>query len=145
MLIKIERSKIEAKTRATNKDVVGERKWKEKANESKKELSEIEAKVKEVEGKINGIEESKSLETFKLRSEWEAKVKEAKKDLRSLSCLHLSFFVTFLVLKNRVAHALVAFEKVKDLSFCKKYNNGHKHDLRSFENEEVLVFRRGFN
>jgi len=83
-LNKIERCKIEAKTCAANKDVVGERKWKEKANESKKELSEIEAKIKELEGKMKEIEESRSLETFKLRSEWEAKVKEAKKDLLEL-------------------------------------------------------------
>lgn len=83
-LNKIERCKIEAKTSAANKDVVGERKWKEKANESKKELSEIEAKIKELERKIKEIEESRSLETFRLRSEWEAKVKEAKKDLLEL-------------------------------------------------------------
>jgi len=83
-LNKIERCKIEAKTCATNKDVVGERKWKEKANETKKELSENETKIKEVEGKIKGIEESKSLETFRLRSEWEGKIKEAKKDLLEL-------------------------------------------------------------
>jgi hypothetical protein len=83
-LNKIERCKIEAKTCAANKDVVGERKWKEKANESKKELSEIEAKIKELEGKMKEIDESRSLETFKLRSEWEAKVKEAKKDLLEL-------------------------------------------------------------
>jgi len=83
-LNKIERCKIEAKTCVANKDVVGERKWKEKANESKKELSEIEAEIKELEGKMKEIEESRSLETFKLRSEWEAKVKEAKKDLLEL-------------------------------------------------------------
>jgi len=84
MLSKIERCKIEAKTCATNKDIVGERKWKEKANESKKELSEIETKIKEAKGKIKEIEETRSLETFKLRSELEAKVKEAKKDLLEL-------------------------------------------------------------
>ena len=83
-LNKIDRCKIEAKTCAANKDVVGKRKWKEKANESKKELSEIEAKIKELEGKMKEIEESRSLETFKLRSEWEAKVKEARKDLLEL-------------------------------------------------------------
>jgi hypothetical protein len=81
---KIERCKIEAKTCAANKDIVGERKWKEKANESKKELSEIEVKIKELEGKMKEIEESRSLETFKLRSEWEAKVKEAQKELLEL-------------------------------------------------------------
>ncbi len=83
-LNKIERCKLEAKTCATNKDLVGERKWKEKADESKKELSDTEAKLRETEGKIKGIEESKSLETFRLRSEWEAKIKEARKDLLEL-------------------------------------------------------------
>ena len=84
---KIERCKIEAKTCAVNKDAVGERKWKEKANESKKELSEIEAKIKELERKIKEIDESRSLETFRLRSEWEAKVKEVRKDLLELESL----------------------------------------------------------
>jgi DNA repair exonuclease SbcCD ATPase subunit len=83
-LNKIERCKIEAKTCAASKDVVGERKWKEKTNESKKELSEIEAEIRELEGKMKEIDESRSLETFKLRSEWEANVKEAKKDLLEL-------------------------------------------------------------
>lgn len=81
---KIERCKIEVKTCAANKDTVGERKWKEKANETKKEFSEIENKIDELEEKIKEIEENKSLETFRLRSEWEAKVKEAKKDLLEL-------------------------------------------------------------
>jgi DNA repair exonuclease SbcCD ATPase subunit len=81
---KIDHYKIEAKTSATNKDVVGERKWKEKIGETKKEVSEIEAKIREVQGKIKTVEENKSLETFRLRSETEAKIKEAKKDLLEL-------------------------------------------------------------
>lgn len=84
ILGKIERYKIEAKTCAASKDVVGERKWKEKTDEGKKEFSETEVKIEEVEEKMKGKEESKSLETFRLRSEWEAKVKEAKKDLLEL-------------------------------------------------------------
>ncbi len=83
-LEKIERYKLEAKTHADNQDNVGERKWKEKANESKKEQSDIENKVKETEKKIKELEERKSLESFRLRSEQEAKVKEAKKDLLEL-------------------------------------------------------------
>jgi len=84
VLNKIESCKIEAKTCAANRDAVGERKWKEKADESKKELSEVESKIREIEGKVRGIEESKSLETFRLRSDREAKVKEARKDLLEL-------------------------------------------------------------
>lgn len=83
-LTKIERYKLEAKTCATNNDEVGERKWKEKINDTKKELAETEAQIREVEGKIKEIEENRSLETFRLRSEWEAKIKDAKKDLLEL-------------------------------------------------------------
>jgi len=81
---KIERCNIEAKTCAANNDVVGERKWKEKANETKKELSEVEKQIEAVQERIKAVEESKSLETFKLRSEWEARIKEAKRDLLEL-------------------------------------------------------------
>lgn len=81
---KIERCNLEAKTCAANKDVAGERKWKEKASETRKELSDIENKIEELEDKIKELEESRSLETFRLRSEWEAKVKEARKDLLEL-------------------------------------------------------------
>ncbi|MEM3673739.1 MAG: hypothetical protein QW468_05930 [Candidatus Bathyarchaeia archaeon] len=83
-LRKIERCNIEAKTCAAHKDSVGEKKWKEKANETKKELSEIEKQIEEIEDKIKEIEENKSAETFRLRSEWENKIKEARKDLVEL-------------------------------------------------------------
>jgi hypothetical protein len=83
-LAKIERYNIEAKSCAVSKDVVGERNWKEKINEAKKEFSEIENRIEELEEKIKEIEDNKSLETFRLRSEWENKVKEAKKDLLEL-------------------------------------------------------------
>jgi hypothetical protein len=83
-LTKIERCKIEAKACSANKDAVGERKWKEKEAESRKEFSEIEVKIEELEEKIKELEENKSAETFRLRSEWEAKVKEAQKELLEL-------------------------------------------------------------
>ena len=83
-LSKIERCKIEAKTCAANKDAVGERKWKEKEAESRKEFSEIEVKIEELEEKIKETEDNKSAEPFRLRSEWEAKVKEVQKELLEL-------------------------------------------------------------
>jgi hypothetical protein len=83
-LQKIEQYNVEAKTCATSKDAVGERKWKEKINETKKEFSEIEVKLEELEEKIKKMEENRTLETFRLRSEWEAKTREAKKDLLEL-------------------------------------------------------------
>lgn len=84
MLEKIEQYTIEAKTCAANKDSVGERKWKEKINETKKELSEIEKQLYETEDRIREVEESRSAETFRLRSEWESRVKEARRDLLEL-------------------------------------------------------------
>jgi hypothetical protein len=84
MLAKIELCNVEAKTCAANKDAIGERKWKDKTNEVKKEFSETESRIEDLEEKIKEIEDNKSLETFRLRSEWETKVKEAKKDLLEL-------------------------------------------------------------
>jgi hypothetical protein len=83
-LNRIERYKLEAKTRAASKDAAGERKWKEKINEAKKELSDIESKIKDVGRRIKEVEDNKSTETIRLKSEWEAKIKEAKKDLLEL-------------------------------------------------------------
>jgi hypothetical protein len=81
---KIEQYKIEAKTCSVNRDTVGERKWKEKINETKKRLSELKKETKEAEGRIKETEEKRSLEIFRLRSESEAKTNEAKKDLLEL-------------------------------------------------------------
>ncbi|MEM2105957.1 MAG: hypothetical protein QXV21_05775 [Candidatus Bathyarchaeia archaeon] len=81
---KIERYKVDARTCAAKKDVVGERKWKEKIAQSKKEISELEKQIKSIKAEIEKLEGSKSEETFKLKSEWETKVNEAKKDLLEL-------------------------------------------------------------
>ena len=83
-LAKIEHYKLEAKTCAEKDNYVGEDKWKEKANETKKELSEIEDQLKEAEKALTDLEERKSLEIFNLRSELEAKTKEAQQPLLDL-------------------------------------------------------------
>jgi hypothetical protein len=83
-LRKIEEYNLEARACAAKNDKVGERKWKEKAYETRKELSEIERRLEEIEEKNKEIEENESAETFKLRTEWEAKIKEARKSLLEL-------------------------------------------------------------
>jgi len=83
-LAKTERYKLEAKTCAERDDSVGEDKWKEKCNETKKELSEIENQLKDTEKALKDLEERKSLEIFNLRSELEAKTKEAQQPLLDL-------------------------------------------------------------
>jgi uncharacterized protein YukE len=83
-LAKIEQYKLEAKTCAEKANYVGEDKWKEKANETKKELSDIEDQLKEAEKTLEDFEERKSLEIFNLRSELENKTKEARQPLLDL-------------------------------------------------------------
>lgn len=81
---KIEQYNLEAKSCAASGDSAGEKRWKEKANEAKKELSEIERKTEETEDRIKELEESREAETFRLRSEWETRIKEARKSLLEL-------------------------------------------------------------
>jgi len=83
-LRKIEQYNIEAKSCATNGDSAGEKRWKEKASEARKELSEIERRIEEIEDRIKEVEENREAETFRLRSEWEARIKEARKNLLEL-------------------------------------------------------------
>lgn len=81
---KIEHYKLEAKMCSARKNAVGERRWKEKVNENKGKLSQLEKAVKETETRIKDQEEKKSLEIFKMRSESEAKINEARKDILEL-------------------------------------------------------------
>jgi hypothetical protein len=83
-LAKIENYKLEAKTCAEKDDSVGEQKWKERSNDKKKEVSDIEDQLKETEKALRDLEERKSLEIFNLRSELEAKSKEASQPLLDL-------------------------------------------------------------
>jgi len=83
-LEKIEKCKLEAKSCSERDNYVGEDKWKEKANETKKELSEIENQLKNTEKELENLEESKSLEIFNLRSELETKTKEVQQPLLEL-------------------------------------------------------------
>ncbi|MBS7647932.1 hypothetical protein KEJ24_08880 [Candidatus Bathyarchaeota archaeon] len=81
---KIEQYNLEAKSCAASSDSAGEKRWKEKANEARRELSEIERKIEEAEDRIRELEESREAESFRLRSEWETRIKEARKDLLEL-------------------------------------------------------------
>jgi len=83
-LAKIERYKLEAKSCAERDNSVGEQKWKEKSNSTKKELSKIEDQLKKTEKTLRDLEERKSLEIFNLRSELETKTKEARQPLLDL-------------------------------------------------------------
>jgi hypothetical protein len=83
-LMKIEDYKLEAKYSAEKDDSVGEQKWKEKATEKKKELSQIEEQLKETEKDLRDLVDRKSLEIFNFRSELETESKEARQPLLDL-------------------------------------------------------------
>lgn len=83
-LSRIERCKIEIKTAKAGKNAAGEKKWKEKLEENKKELSDIKKRIKESEVKLKESEDQKSVEVLRLRSENEAKIRDARKDIVEL-------------------------------------------------------------
>jgi hypothetical protein len=81
---KIEQYKQEAKSQAENDKPAVEKKWKEKINETKKEIYQIEDQLKQTADALKNLEERKALESFKLKDELETKVKEAMKNLLEL-------------------------------------------------------------
>ena len=81
---RIEQCKLQAKTHADAGQPAAEAKWKEKANKTRKELSEIENQLKQTEKALKDLEEQRTLEIFKLREELETKVIEARKSLLEL-------------------------------------------------------------
>ena len=81
---KIEQYKQEAKRQAEKDNPAVEKKLKEKINETKKAINQIEDQLKETRGALKALEERKALETFKLKDELETKVKEAMKNLLEL-------------------------------------------------------------
>jgi hypothetical protein len=83
-LARIEQYKLEAKTHADKGQHAAEHRWKEKANKTRKELSEIENQLKQVEKALKDLEEKRSVEVIGLREDLENKVKEARKDLVEL-------------------------------------------------------------
>ena len=81
LVAEIEHCEAEIKTHAIKKDSIGERKWREKRDKLKEQLSETEAEIKELVKKIEEVKDEKKLKIFALKSESDSKIKEAKKDL----------------------------------------------------------------
>lgn len=84
IISRVEKFKLEAKSREKVGDSVGEKRWKEKSNEAKKELSEIEAQLKRNDKMLKNIEETKSLELVRLHSDLENSIKGARQPLLEL-------------------------------------------------------------
>jgi len=81
---RLERYKLEAKAHADKGHDASEQKLKEKASETRKELSEIEKQLKQTNKALKDLEELRSVETFKLREELEETIREARKNLLEL-------------------------------------------------------------
>ncbi len=79
-LSRVERYRTEAKTCFVNKDLIGERKWKEAIKEQEKRIPIIDAKIEELDAKTKEIAEKKSLDLFKLRTDYDTKTREVRKD-----------------------------------------------------------------
>jgi hypothetical protein len=81
---RLEQYKAEAKAQADKGHAAAERKWKEKASETRKELSENEKQLKQTEKALKELEELRSIETIKLHDELETEIREAQKGLLEL-------------------------------------------------------------
>ena len=77
----IEHAEAGIKTAAINKDDSTEQNWKEKRNELRRRLPEINARIKELENQVIELEENKKSELFQLKQENNDKIMEASKEL----------------------------------------------------------------
>lgn len=81
---KLERYKVEAKDHGDKGNLASEQKWREKASETRKEISEIEKQIKQNTKALKDLEETRSVETIKLRAELETKITETRSNLIDL-------------------------------------------------------------
>jgi hypothetical protein len=81
---RIEQYKQEAKTAGDKNHATAEEKWKEKADKTRKELSEMEYELKQKEEQLQELDEKRSVEIFKLKDELELKTREAQTNLLEL-------------------------------------------------------------
>jgi len=81
---KIERCEADIETCVINKDSAGERRWKGKLDQHRKELSRIEREIKEADERIKVPENVKKQEISRLKTECESRVDEAMWELREI-------------------------------------------------------------
>jgi hypothetical protein len=81
---RLERCKAEAKTHGDKGNTASEQKWRERGSEVRKELSEIEKQIKQIAKALKDLEETRSVETIRLRDELETKIRDARRNLLDL-------------------------------------------------------------
>lgn len=80
----IEKYKEEADKQAKSDKLAVEKKWREKIEETKKEITQIEDQLRQTTEALKSLDERSGLETFKLKDELETKTKEAMKNVVEL-------------------------------------------------------------
>ncbi len=80
----IERCDAEMKSSKLRKDEGSELQWKQKLQETKKNLPSIKKGIREIDEKIKNAEVAKKLEIAKIRSHYETRTDEAQKALREI-------------------------------------------------------------
>ncbi len=81
---RLEQCKTEAKGHADKGHAASERKWSEKASETRQELKVLEKQQRQTEKALKDLEDQRSVETIKLREDLEVMVREARKPLIEL-------------------------------------------------------------
>lgn len=130
----IERCETKIRTFAVNKDDVSERKWKEKRDETKTELSETEAKIKEINNNIKELQDNQKLEIFQLKSEYDASVREAEKNLIEIESsrdakiqLHKEEMEKFEELTTNIIEQIANLAKLRDKTIDQFNKLGIQH------------------
>ena len=77
----------EAKAQASKKHLIYEKRWKEKSNQTKKELDGLKKELKRIEKSIKNLKKQKTAETYKLQSELGAEIKLARQPLLELEAV----------------------------------------------------------
>jgi hypothetical protein len=81
---KIKLYQHEAKTQATKKHALYEKRWKEKIKQTQKEFNDLKKKLKEIQGKVTKLSKQKRQEISELNFELDAEIKFARLPLREL-------------------------------------------------------------
>ncbi len=124
----VEQCETETKTCAINKDEVGERRWREKKNGLKGELSETEKELKDLDKRMKELEDERKLENFELRSERDEKIKAATKDIAEID-------------SSKVLRTRILREETEKLEELTSSLVGQMDDLAKKREESIEHFR----
>jgi hypothetical protein len=104
---KIKLCRREAETQASKKHLIYEKRWKEKAAQTGKEINGLKKELKRIEKSIKNITKQKTAEKAKLQFELDAEIKHARQPLLDLEAVRDAKMLVF----KREAEKLIRLEK----------------------------------